>query len=123
MTGHQRKLLTQSRTWALLFFLLLLFLVLVASAYFAALANETCCPNTATAAGARWPSGSGGASQTSAPSPANDAGAVCRTGPSKAHARPAVGATLVAATCSRVGASSGPESGETAVTFGGRDES
>jgi len=30
--------LTQSRTWALLFFLLLLFLVLVASAYFAALA-------------------------------------------------------------------------------------
>ena len=42
VTGHQRKLLTQSRTWALLFFLLLLFLVLVASAYFAALANEKC---------------------------------------------------------------------------------
>ena len=40
VTGHQRKLLTQSRTWALLFFLLLLFLVLVASAYFAALAND-----------------------------------------------------------------------------------
>ena len=38
VTGHQRKLLTQSRTWALLFFLLLLFLVLIASAYFAALA-------------------------------------------------------------------------------------
>ena len=32
VTGHQRKLLTQSRTWALLFFLLLLFLVLIASA-------------------------------------------------------------------------------------------
>ena len=42
VTGHQRKLLTQSRTWALLFFLLLLFLVLIASAYFAALANEKC---------------------------------------------------------------------------------
>ena len=40
--ADQRKLLTQSRTWALLFFLLLLFLVLVASAYFAALANEKC---------------------------------------------------------------------------------
>ncbi|CAH0379464.1 unnamed protein product [Pelagomonas calceolata] len=39
VTDHQRKLLTQSRTWALLFFLLLLFLVL---AYFAALANEKC---------------------------------------------------------------------------------